>query len=169
MLDSGSRCGFELKRLTDRVIIKVGGIREENPAATKEDIRTEMSKSSITNNCMVDLLKTKEPYAAYQTRDILRKTFGVIFDQLIDTSTTDLGVAKSKEEYWLSTADLGLLSLSAMDPTGIAYTVSSYVQPVYGSTEFIGEIDDGSATDALGLTTVDDAFHGSNGTWTKKH
>ncbi|KAI9992651.1 hypothetical protein PInf_014515 [Phytophthora infestans] len=176
MLDSGSRCGFELKRVTDRVIVKVGDIREANPSATNEDIRTEMSQSSIvlndvpqvTNNCMVDLLKTKKPYAAYQTRDILRKTFGVIIDQLIDTSTTDLGVAKSKEEYWISTANLGLLGLSAMDPTGIAYTMFNYVQPVCGPTEFIGEIDDGSATDALGLTTVDDAFRGSNGTWTKK-
>ncbi|ETN06458.1 hypothetical protein PPTG_13779 [Phytophthora nicotianae INRA-310] len=176
MLDSGSRCGFELKRLTDRVIIKVGDIREANPSATNEDIRTEMSQSSIvlndvptvTNNCMRDLLKTKKPYAAYQTRDILRKTFGVIIDQLIDKSTTDLGKAKAKEEYWLSTANLGLLGLSAMDPSGIAFTMYNYVQPVCGPTEFIGEIDDGSATDALGLSTVDDAFRGSKGTWTKK-
>ncbi|OWZ04975.1 hypothetical protein PHMEG_00023025 [Phytophthora megakarya] len=175
MIASKSTCGFELKRLTDRVIIKVGNFREDNPVATNEDIRTAMSRSSIvlqdvptvTNNCMAELLTTKKPYAAYQTRDVLRKTFGVIIDQLIDTSTTDMGLAKSREEYWTSTANLGLLGLSAMDPTGIAYTMFNYVQPVCGPTEFIGEIDDGSAADALGLTSVDDAFRGSEGNWTK--
>ncbi|POM79320.1 hypothetical protein PHPALM_3061 [Phytophthora palmivora] len=176
MIESKSTCGFELKRLTDRVIMKVGDFRDDNPFATNEDIRSAMSRSTIvlqdvptiTNNCMGELLTKKKPYAAYQTRDVLRKTFGVIIDQLIDTSTTDMGLAKSKEEYWVSTANLGLLGLSAMDPTGIAYTMFNYVQPVCGPTEFIGEIDDGSATDALGLTTVDDAFRGSEGSWTKR-
>ncbi|KAK1941361.1 hypothetical protein P3T76_007227 [Phytophthora citrophthora] len=176
MIDSKSTCGFELKRLTDRVIIKVGDMRETNPAATNEDLRTEMSHSSlvltdvptVTNKCMGELLTKKKPYAAYQTRDILRKTFGVIIDQLIDKSTTDMGVAMSKQEYWVATANLGFLGLSAVDPSGIAYMMFNYVQPVCGPTEFIGEIDDGSATDALGLTTIDDAFRGSQGTWTKK-
>ncbi|KAL3670297.1 hypothetical protein V7S43_004610 [Phytophthora oleae] len=176
MIDSKSTCGFELKRLTDRVIIKVGDMREANPSATNEDIRTEMSHSSlvlsdvpiVTNNCMGELLTKKKLYAAYQTRDVLRKTFGVIIDQLIDKSTTDMGAAMTKEDYWVSTANFGLLGLSALDPSGIAFMMFNYVQPVCGPTEFIGEIDDGSATDALGLTTRDDAFRGSEGTWTKK-
>ncbi|EGZ22395.1 hypothetical protein PHYSODRAFT_496330 [Phytophthora sojae] len=176
MIDSGSRCGFNLKRLTDRVIAKVTDIREENPLATNEDIRTKMSKTpivlndvpTVTNNCMGELLKTKKPYAAYQTRDTLRKTFGVIIDQLIDSSTTDMGKAMSREEYWVKTANFGLQGLSAMDPTGIAFMMFNYVQPVCGPTEFIGEIDDGSCEDALGLTTVDDAFRGSKGKWKKK-
>ncbi|KAJ8561951.1 hypothetical protein ON010_g7726 [Phytophthora cinnamomi] len=176
MIDSGSTCGFELKRLTDRVIAKVTNIRDENPQATNEDIRTQMSKTpivlngvpTVTNNCMGELLKTKKPYAAYQTRDTLRKTFGVIIDQLIDSSTTDMGKAMAREDYWIKTANFGLQGLSALDPTGIAFMMFNYVQPVCGPTEFIGEIDDGSCTDALGLTTKDDAFRGSEGTWTKK-
>lgn len=176
LIDAGSTCGFELKRLADRVIIKVGEMQEENPWATKEDIRAAMSQSSIvlenvpavTNNCMGELLTTKKPYAAYQTRDVLRKTFGVIIDQLIDTATTDMGKAMSRIDYWTSISNMGLLALSALDPTGIAYTAFNYVQSVCGPTEFIGEIDDGSATDALGLTTKDEAFFGSHGTWTKK-
>ncbi|GMF42043.1 unnamed protein product [Phytophthora fragariaefolia] len=176
MIESGSTCGFELKRLTDRVIAKVIDIREESPMATNEDIRTTMSKMpivrndvpTVTNNCMGELLKTKKPYAAYQTRDTLRKTFGVIIDQLIDSSTTDMGKAMSRDEYWVKTANFGLQGLSALDPTGIAFMMFNYVQPVCGPTEFIGEIDDGSATDALGLTTVDDAFRGSQGTWANK-
>eukprot|EP00644_Phytophthora_capsici_P003815 jgi/Phyca11/564509/estExt2_Genewise1.C_PHYCAscaffold_150132 len=176
LIDSKSTCGFELKRLTDRVIIKVGDMREANPAATNEDLRTEMSHSSlvlndvptVTNKCMGELLTKKKPYAAYQTRDVLRKTFGVIIDQLIDKSTTDMGVAMAKEDYWVATANFGFLGLSAIDPSGIAYMMFNFVQPVCGPTEFIGEVDDGSATDALGLTTRDDAFRGSEGTWTKK-
>ncbi|CEG37233.1 uncharacterized protein PHALS_04675 [Plasmopara halstedii] len=176
LIDSGSKCGFELKRLADRVIIKVGDMREKNPWATNEDIRAEMSQSSIvlenvptvTNNCMGELLTTKKPYAAYQTRDVLRKTLSVIIDQLIDKSTTDMGVTMSKLDYWTSISNMGLLALSALDPTGIAYTAFNYVQSVCGPTEFIGEIDDGSAKDALGLTMRDKAFYNSHGTWTKK-
>ncbi|GMF23508.1 unnamed protein product [Phytophthora lilii] len=176
LIDSGTKCGFELKRLTDRVVIKLGDMREDNPSATVEDIRTEMSKSSIvlndvptvTNKCMGELLTKKKPYAAYQTRDTLRKTIGVIIDQLITTSKTDMGKAMSREDYWIKTANFGLLGLSAIDPTGIAFMTYNYVQPVCGPTEFIGEIDDGTLAEALGLTTMDDAFRGSEGTWTKK-
>ncbi|KAG6966770.1 hypothetical protein JG688_00006598 [Phytophthora aleatoria] len=39
---------------------------------------------------------------------------------------------------------------------------------ICGPTEFIGEVDDGSASDALGLRTVGKAFKNSAGTWAKK-
>ncbi|CAI5733988.1 unnamed protein product [Peronospora destructor] len=176
MIKSGSSCGFNLKHLTDRVITKIADMRDYNPFTTNEDLRIELSKSSIvlqdvpaiTNNCMAELLKTKKPYIAYQTRDTLRKTFGVIIDQLIEMSTTDMGEAMAREDYMVLTANMGFLGLSAIDPTGIAYMAFNYVQSICGPTEFIGEIDDGNLADALGLTTVDEAFHGSEGTWTKK-
>ncbi|CAH0474147.1 unnamed protein product [Peronospora belbahrii] len=176
MINSGSSCGFNLKRLTDRVIAKIADIRDEDPCATNEDIRTEMIKSSIilqdvptvTNKCMGELLKKKKPYVAYQTRDTLRKTFGVIVDQLIASSTTDMGKAMARKDYMVATSNLGLLVLSALDPTGIAYMTFNYVQSVCGPTEFIGEIDDGNLRDALGLTIMDEAFLGSEGMWTKK-
>ncbi|RLN65274.1 hypothetical protein BBJ28_00003450 [Nothophytophthora sp. Chile5] len=94
-------------------------------------------------------------------------TFGVIIDQLIETSTTDLGESISADDYMLEVANTGLVVLSAIDPTGIAYMASQFVQPICGPTTFLGEIDDGSLADALGLTTVDEAFDGSYGTWTK--
>ncbi|KAL4128775.1 hypothetical protein PRIC2_007757 [Phytophthora ramorum] len=47
LIDSRTRCGFELKRLTDRVVAKVADIRDDDPSATNDDIRTEMSKSSL--------------------------------------------------------------------------------------------------------------------------
>ncbi|KAI9912447.1 hypothetical protein PsorP6_006531 [Peronosclerospora sorghi] len=176
MINSGTSCGFELKRLTDRVIAKIADFRDEQPSVTPQDLRIKMSHSSIvltdipvtTNKCMGELLKVKKPYVAYQTRDALRKTFGVMIDQLIDMARTDMGQVRSRRDYLTATANMGLLVLSALDPTGIAFTAYNYVQPVCGPTEFIGEIDDGSLTDALGLVTKDTAFHGTDGTWTKK-
>uniref|UniRef100_M4BCC9 Uncharacterized protein n=1 Tax=Hyaloperonospora arabidopsidis (strain Emoy2) TaxID=559515 RepID=M4BCC9_HYAAE len=176
LIKSGSSCGFNLKRLTDRVIAMIADIHDINPYASKADLRREIGSSSIvlndvptvTNECMGELLKTKKPYVAYQTRDTLRKTFGVIIEQLIKTSTTDMGKAMARNDYLVKTGNLGLQGLSAIDPTGIAYMTFNYVQPMCGPTEFAGEIDDGSLTDALGLTTMDDAFRGSSGTWSKK-
>ncbi|RLN85282.1 hypothetical protein BBJ28_00002750 [Nothophytophthora sp. Chile5] len=175
LIDSGSTCGWELKRLTDRVVTAVNDIRASTPDAAIDDIRTTVSTSSlvlsdiptVTNNCMGELLASKTTEAAYETRDLLRKTFGVIIDQLIETSTTDLGESLSADDYMLEVANTGLVVLSAIDPTGIAYMASQFVQPICGPTAFLGEIDDGSLADALGLTTVDEAFDGSYGTWTK--
>ncbi|GMF23509.1 unnamed protein product [Phytophthora lilii] len=85
---------------------------------------------------------------------------------MIEKSTTDLGATLTADEYMLQISNMmGLLVLSAIDPTGIAYMTSQFVQPLCGPTEFLGEIDDGTLVDALGLTTEDDAFTGSDGTW----
>ncbi|KAF4316957.1 hypothetical protein BBO99_00006362 [Phytophthora kernoviae] len=176
LIDSGSTCGYQLKKVTDQVVEMVNDIREDNPEATNEDIRTIMSTSSlalnvvptVTNNCMGELLATKTTIAAYQTRDVLRKTIGVIIDQLIETSTTDMGNTMAKQDYMVKIANMGFQGLSAVDPFGIAYMMFHFVEPICGPTEFLGEIDDGSLVDALGLTTMDDAFHGSTGTWTKE-
>ncbi|RLN64249.1 hypothetical protein BBJ29_005424 [Phytophthora kernoviae] len=95
-------------------------------------------------------------------------TFGVIIEQLIETATTDLGVSVAENEYMLEVANMGLTVLSGLDPTGIAGMMAQFVQPTCGPTAFIGEIDDGTLYDALGLTTVDEAFAGSYGRWTKE-
>ncbi|KAG3119633.1 hypothetical protein PI124_g2249 [Phytophthora idaei] len=67
----------------------------------------------------------------------------------------------------LKVANMGLVVLSTIDPTGIAYMGSQFVQPICGPTAYLGEIDDGTLFDALGLKTVDLAFGGSYGSWTK--
>ncbi|RLN48684.1 hypothetical protein BBJ29_008592, partial [Phytophthora kernoviae] len=94
-------------------------------------------------------------------------TGSVIVDQLIDTGTTDLGESVAEDEYMREVANMGLVVLSTIDPTGIAYMASQFVQPICGPTAYLGEIDDGTLNDALGLTTVDEAFAGSYGSWTK--
>ncbi|GMF22921.1 unnamed protein product [Phytophthora lilii] len=174
LLDSNSTCGWELKRLTDRVVSTVSDLRNATNAAV-DDIRVTVSKSSlvlydipkVTNNCMGELLHNKTQEAAFETRDLIRKTFGVIIDQLVETGRTDMGKSVSSDDYMLNIADMGLSVLSTFDPTGLAYMAAQFIQPTCGPTSFIGEIDDGTLYEALGLKTVGDAFEGSYGTWTK--
>ncbi|CAI5746680.1 unnamed protein product [Peronospora destructor] len=175
-LDSNSTCGYQLKRLTDHVILSVNKIRDENPDATTNDIRVNISRSSLvlndiptaTNNCMNEMLAYKTPLAAFETRDLLRKTFGVIVDQLVQSATTDMGAFVAESEFGIETLNLALASLAGLDPTRFVWLASQFVQPVCGPTAFIGEIDDGSLQDALGLKTLGEAFIGSYGVWYKK-
>ncbi|GMF29894.1 unnamed protein product [Phytophthora lilii] len=148
LIDSNTTRGYQLKNLTDHVIASVNDIRNATPNVAAGDIR-----------------QTSD--AAFKTRDLLRKTFGVIIDQLIETATTDLGASAKANDNMLEVANMGLM-LGGLDTTGIAYMASQLVQPTCGPTSFIGEIDDGSLHDALGLSTVDEAFEGSFGTWTKE-
>ncbi|GMF22927.1 unnamed protein product [Phytophthora lilii] len=175
LIDINSSCGYELKRLTDNVVRSVNEIRNTTPDASADDVRVKVYSSSVvlndipsvTNFCMGELLNNKTLTAAYQTRDMLRKTFGVIVDQVIETGTTDMGESVAEDEYMQKVANMGLVVLSTIDPTGIAYMASQFVQPICGPTAYLGEIDDGRLYDSLGLTTVDEAFEGSYGTWTK--
>ncbi|KAG3033147.1 hypothetical protein PC120_g2083 [Phytophthora cactorum] len=176
LIDTNSSCGYELKHLTDKVVRSVNEIRNTTPGARVDDIRVSVYKSTlvlndipaVTNYCMGELLYNKTVTAAFETRDLLRKTFGVIIDQLIETGTTDMGESVAEDVYMLKVSNMGLVALSAIDPTGIAYMASQFVQPICGPTAYLGEIDDGRLYDALGLTTVDEAFEGSYGTWTKE-
>ncbi|KAE8911943.1 hypothetical protein PF005_g14711 [Phytophthora fragariae] len=169
-------CGYEMKTLTNRVMGKVYEIRNNTPNAAANDVRVEVSKSSIittdipvvTNHCMGQIWTNKTGASSYGTRNLLRKTLGVIVDQIIEDGTTDMGKNVVKKEKALEYANLGLFILSVFDPTGIAWMASEFVQPICGPTEYLGEIDDGTLYDALGLNTVDQAFLGSYGVWKKK-
>lgn len=175
-LDSNSTCGYQLKRLTDYIVLSVDKVRDENPNATINDIRVKISKSSLvlndiptaTNNCLNEMLAYKTRPAAFETRDLLRKTFGVIVDQLVETASTNKGAFVAEKIYALETLNLGLITFAGLDPTRIIWVASQFVQPVCGPTAFVGEIDDGLLYDALGLTTIDEAFVGSYGIWKKK-
>lgn len=142
LIDSNSTCGYQLKNLTDHVISSVNDIRSATPNAAANDIRVAIGSSPIvfndiptaTNNCMGELLATKTSEAAFKTRDLLRKTFGVIIDQLIETTITDLGASVKESDYMLEVANMGLVVLGGLDPTGIAYMASQFVQPTCGPT-----------------------------------
>ncbi|KAF1775543.1 Jacalin-like lectin domain [Phytophthora cactorum] len=152
------------QQLTDRVLVTVNDLRNKTPDAAVNDVRVAVSKSSlvtndipsVTNDCMKELLKTKTKQAAFETRDLLRKTMEVIIDQLVETATTDMGKNVAENDQMLEIANFGLVVLGGLDPTGIVYMASQFVQPICGPTGFMGEIDDGNLYDALGC-----------GRWTK--
>ncbi|CAI5708247.1 unnamed protein product [Hyaloperonospora brassicae] len=169
-------CGQEMRILTNRVISKVHEVRNKTKGAAPNDVRVVVSKSPIilrdvpviTNHCMGEIWENKTALSSYKTRHLIRKTLGVIINQLITDGTTDMGEKVAKQEKTLEYANVGLFVLSMFDPTGIAWMLQDFVQPVCGPTEYVGEIDDGPLSEALGLNTVGEAFTGSYGVWKKK-
>ncbi|CAI5708195.1 unnamed protein product [Hyaloperonospora brassicae] len=176
LLDMNSTCGDQLRNLTDYIIASVHGIRNKAPAAAVDDIRVKISESPlvlkdipiVTNNCMREVMASTTRKAAFGTRDLIRKTLGVIVDQLVETDQTDMGASVAEGDFTLEAANLVLVILGSIDSTRILWMLSQFVQPTCGPTAFIGEIDDGTLHDALGLETLGGAFEGSYGTWTKK-
>lgn len=174
-LESNSTCGYNMKRLLDRTWMSVANLRKQDPDISEADIRVAMSQSdlvlneipTVTNNCMEELVSESDEKSAYQTRDTLRKSFGGIMDDLIRSGTSHNGTLLSAESYAYKIADKALTFYAAWDLTNIVGVVSEYFQTICGPTKFTGEIDDGSAKDALGLKTVGKAFKNSSGSWTK--
>jgi hypothetical protein len=174
-LKSTSTCGYNMKRLLDRTWMAVADLRKQNPLVSEADIRVALSQSNlvlgeiptVTNNCMDELLEESDEHAAYSTRDLLRKSFGGILDDLIRSGTSHNGTLLTAEKYAYQIADKIATFYAVWDLMNIAGVVSEYFQTICGPTKFTGEIDDGSVKDALGLKTVGDAFEGSAGNWTK--
>ncbi|KAL4095266.1 hypothetical protein PRIC1_008643 [Phytophthora ramorum] len=71
------------------------------------------------------------------------------------------------EDYAFKVADKAASFYAIWDLWGVASTISEYFQPICGPTKLIGEIDDGTAKKALGMSIVQDAFNNSDGMWTR--
>ncbi|OWZ16209.1 hypothetical protein PHMEG_00010030, partial [Phytophthora megakarya] len=174
-MEQNSSCAGDLKSLTDRVWMTVNEYREDNPAITDDELRLKISESdlvlydvaTITNNCMQQLISESSIETAYKTREALRKTFGVIINDLIKSGKSDNGTSldeKAAAYKWIDTG-LSTISASMIDPTDIATLLSEYIQTICGPTQFMGEIDDGTQDATLGLNTLQRAFKGSSSSW----
>ncbi|KAG6618641.1 uncharacterized protein IUM83_01433 [Phytophthora cinnamomi] len=174
-MKSNTTCGYNMKRLLDHTWMSVADLRKQDPDISEADIRVAMSHSNlvldeiptVTNNCMGELISESSEAAAYKTRDTLRKSFGGIMDDLIRSGTSHNGTLLSAESYAYRIADKALAFYGVWDVTNVVNIVSEYFQTICGPTKFTGEIDDGSAKDALGLKTVGAAFKNSSGNWSK--
>ncbi|KAG3120715.1 hypothetical protein PI124_g1447 [Phytophthora idaei] len=174
-LESNSTCGYDMKRLLDRTWMTVAELRRQNPSISEDDIRVAMSKSNlvlyeiptVTNNCMQELIAESDEATAYTTRDTLRKGIGGIVDDLISSGTSSNGTLLTAGQYAYKIADKAATFYAIWDRTNIGGAISEFFQTICGPTEFVGEIDDGTAKDALGLKTVKAAFNNSAGNWTK--
>uniref|UniRef100_M4BAJ0 Uncharacterized protein n=1 Tax=Hyaloperonospora arabidopsidis (strain Emoy2) TaxID=559515 RepID=M4BAJ0_HYAAE len=174
-LKSSSTCGYDMKRLLDRTWMTVAELRRLNPEISKDGIRVIMSESNLvlndipiaTNNCMVELLAKSDDATAYAIRDTLRRTFGVIVEDLTESGTSRNGTYLTATEYAVFIADRAIAFWSIWDPFYLSSIISEYFEPLCSPTEFIGEIDDGDVTMALGMSIVQDVFMNSDGMWTK--
>uniref|UniRef100_H3GHP5 Uncharacterized protein n=1 Tax=Phytophthora ramorum TaxID=164328 RepID=H3GHP5_PHYRM len=175
-MESNSTCGYDMKRLLDRTWMTVAELLKTNPGMSEDDIRVAMSQSNLvlkdipiaTNNCMNDLIADSDEKTAYATRDTLRKTFASIMDDLISSGTSSNGTFLSAKEYAFKVADKALGFYAIWDMWVVTGIVSEFFQPICGPTQLIGEIDDGTAEKALGMTIVQDAFNNSDGLWKKE-
>ncbi|CAH0489921.1 unnamed protein product [Peronospora farinosa] len=177
-MKQNSSCGGDLMSLTGRVWLTVNGYREDVPGITDDEIRLKISDSNlvkydvptVTNNCMQQMVSESNVATAYTTRETLRKTFGVIINDLIKSGKSDNGTSLEEKERAFRTIDMGFSTLAAtlMDPTRITLLLSEFIQTICGPTQFMGEIDDGTEAATLGLNTLEDAFKGSSSSWTKK-
>ncbi|CAH0520601.1 unnamed protein product [Peronospora belbahrii] len=173
---SESTCGYDMKRLLDRTWMTVAEMRRQDPSISEDDIRVAMSKSNlalhdiptVTNNCMAELIAESNEAEAYSVRDTLRKGMGNIMEDLIQSGTSNNGTYLTAREYAFEIADKIATFYAVWEKKNIGGVMSEFFQTLCGPTEFIGEIDDGSAEDALGLKTVEKAFKNSTGSWTKK-
>uniref|UniRef100_H3GHP3 Jacalin-type lectin domain-containing protein n=1 Tax=Phytophthora ramorum TaxID=164328 RepID=H3GHP3_PHYRM len=174
-LKSNSTCGYDMKRLLDRTWMTVAEMRRQNPAISEDDIRVAISQSNLalyeiptmTNNCMEELIAESDEATAYKTRDTLRKGIGGIMDDLISSGTSNNGTLLTAGEYMYKIADKVATFYAVWERKNIGGVLSEFFQTICGPTEFIGDIDDGTAEEALGLKAVDTAFNNSAGNWTK--
>ncbi|KAE8958650.1 hypothetical protein PR002_g30802 [Phytophthora rubi] len=177
-LKSNSTCGHDLQGLMERTWSTVEALREQNPGITKDELRvmiqdTDIVKTDIatvTSNCMELLISQSDEKTAYTTRDKLRKTFGVVINDLITTGKSDNGTSYKALEYAYKVVNQGLnfWVVTGFDMSGVSSAISEYFQSVCGPTQFIGEIDDGTHPDTLGLNMIQKAFKNSTMSWTKK-
>uniref|UniRef100_A0AAV1T2N3 Uncharacterized protein n=1 Tax=Peronospora matthiolae TaxID=2874970 RepID=A0AAV1T2N3_9STRA len=177
-LESNSTCGHDLQGLVERAWLTIESLKEEHPGITKDELRvkiqdTQLAKTDIarvTSNCMGLLIQQSDERTAYTTRDTIRKTFGVIFNDLITKGVSNNGSSYKANEYtyqWLNQG-LNFWVSTGFDMSGISSMISEYFQSICGPTQFIGEVDDGSHPDTLGLNTIQNAFKNSTMMWTRK-
>ncbi|KAI9913658.1 hypothetical protein PsorP6_006545 [Peronosclerospora sorghi] len=177
-LTSESSCGYELRALTDRTWTTVRQLRAEYPGISKGELRLKMQDTQLvqsdiaiaTNNCMEQLIRESDEATAYRTRETIRTAFSGMINQLIKKGKSDNGTSEDAHHFFYTAFSKTLISfaVTGLDLVGVFGTVVTYLQPICGPTEFIGEIDDGTDPKTLGLTTVQKAFKGSSMSWTRK-
>ncbi|GMF41631.1 unnamed protein product [Phytophthora lilii] len=177
-MKSNSTCGADLKSLLDRTWMTIDQYRQEDPDITDAQVRLKISNSdlvkydvaTVTNNCMPLMIEQSTESTAYTSRETLRKTFGVIIDDLISKGTSNNGTTLKAEHYTYRAIQMSLivLSTSGFDQLDLSTLLAAYVQTICGPTQFMGEIDDGNEAATLGLHTIEKAFNGSTSSWRRE-
>ncbi|KAJ0411562.1 hypothetical protein ATCC90586_004212 [Pythium insidiosum] len=167
---SSSSCGGRINDIIGKIVSAIREIKKANPSAATDVIRLTIMGSNLVLRDLPAAVSVCFDHSSpdgFAQRDGILKTVHVIIDKIIG-STSQNGKPVAWDKFAITTADFGLGVIAMFDPTGIAKMAQEFVQPICGPTVFIGEIDDGPADQALGLTAVQKAFRGSSGTWAKQ-
>ncbi|CAH0489660.1 unnamed protein product [Peronospora farinosa] len=178
-MKSSSTCGYELQRLTDRTWRTIAEMKEANPGVTEDSLRVTLYKSdlmlndipTVTNNCMEQMIMESDEATAYKTRDLLRKTYGVIVNDLINKGHSDNGTSLTAKQYTRVVADKVFMSIATVfyiDLTRISGLMSEFIEAICGPTNLVGEIDDGTDPNTLGFRIVQEAFKNSTMSWQRR-
>ncbi|CAI5715030.1 unnamed protein product [Hyaloperonospora brassicae] len=170
VLSANATCGAKLHAVVHELTQFVVAMKQKDPLVAVSTIRQEVSASDLftinlpdaINDCSRNLKDN-----VHRVLDNLRSVMSTIVDGLVDSAVDGNGKTLSSTDYLLAVADMGIDVIAILDPTGIADMVGTFLQPICGPTVLVGEIDDGSLTDALSLTTEGQVFRGSYGTWRK--
>ncbi|CAI5729136.1 unnamed protein product [Peronospora effusa] len=172
-----STCSDDLSSAMNLVWMTISEYREKNSDISEAEVRLKISQSdlmlydipTVTNNCMSQMISESNEATAYNTRETLRKTFGVVINDLIKHGRSDNGTsmaAKHSTYLWVDTA-LTLISCTGLEAADLSVVFSEFLQTVCGPTQFMGEIDDGTDAATLGLNALKKAFKNSTSSWTR--
>ncbi|EGZ22440.1 hypothetical protein PHYSODRAFT_497520 [Phytophthora sojae] len=175
---TNSSCAYDLRSLTDRTWLTVKQLRKDNPGISEDDLRLKMQRTElvvsdialVTNNCMPQFIAESDVATAYKTRDSIRKAFSGMVNDLVSTGKSRNGSDEDAKNFMYQAAGKVMISIAVtgFDMIGLMGLVATYLQKICGPTNFIGEIDDGTHPDTLGLNMIQRAFKNSTMSWTRK-
>ncbi|RLN52873.1 hypothetical protein BBJ29_008321 [Phytophthora kernoviae] len=156
-------CTTMVLGMTRALIRYTRNIKTSNPTASQDKILAILFQS---NNIVIDLPITIKLCLGKR----LRKTVATIVNDLITNGKSDNGSHAEAKDFTYKFIDKGLLAFAALgfEMTGIPGMFAEYLQTICGPTQYIGEIDDGTHPDTLGLTIKQNAFNGSSLSWTRQ-
>ncbi|EGZ22437.1 hypothetical protein PHYSODRAFT_249671 [Phytophthora sojae] len=177
-LKSKSTCGYDLRALTDRTWNAVNQLRADNPGISEDDLRLKMQDTQlvtsdiavVTNNCMEQLIEESDEATAYKTREKIRIALSGMINQLVSKGKSNNGSSEDAQQFMYTALSKTLISIAVtgFDLIGVMGMIAAYLQTICGPTNFMGEIDDGTDPNTLGLTMIQAAFKNSTMSWTKK-
>jgi hypothetical protein len=167
LVSSGISCGTELYSVVNKIVAAVQELKTSNPKSAIDVIQFAVLNSNLVlKDLPAAASSCVNTTTGFSSRDEILKTIHTVIDKVVSASSQN-GNPVSTAEYALTITDMGLDAIALFDPTGIAAMAAEFIQPICGPTAYIGDIDDGPADQALGLTSVEKAFRNSTGTWLK--
>ncbi|RLN73210.1 hypothetical protein BBO99_00009514 [Phytophthora kernoviae] len=173
-------CTTMVLGMTRALIRYTRNIKTSNPTASQDKILAILFQS---NNIVIDLPITiklclgKRVGSEMWLADRVMLTSQFVLaqilahdDEIILSWDSDNGSHAKAKDYTYKFIDKGLLAFAALgfEMTGIPGMFAEYIQTICGPTQYIGEIDDGTHPDTLGLTIKQNAFNGSSLSWTRQ-